>query len=165
MDLLLTHGFFLNEDPKELQIMKPYPPMGILYLSSHLRAKGFEVEIFDSTFRTREELFRRLQSGPPATIGIYANLMTRPAAVAIIEYARGCGWRVIAGGPEPANYPHEYLAAGADAIVSGEGELALEALLRGEPIERIPGMCYRANDGSVVSTGPAKLLADLDAQP
>jgi anaerobic magnesium-protoporphyrin IX monomethyl ester cyclase len=34
MDLLLTHGYFLYEDPKELQIMKPYAPLGILYLSS-----------------------------------------------------------------------------------------------------------------------------------
>ena len=39
-DLLLTHGYFLYEDPKELQIMKPYAPLGILYLCSHLRAKG-----------------------------------------------------------------------------------------------------------------------------
>ena len=45
MDLLLTHGYFLHEDPKELQIMKPYAPLGILYLSSHLRAKGFAVEM------------------------------------------------------------------------------------------------------------------------
>ena len=36
MDLLLTHGYFLYEDPKELQIMKPYVPLGILYLTSHL---------------------------------------------------------------------------------------------------------------------------------
>ena len=35
-DLLLTHGYFLYEDPKELQIMKPYAPLGILYLCSHL---------------------------------------------------------------------------------------------------------------------------------
>ena len=48
MDLLLTHGYFLHEDPKELQIMKPYAPLGILYLSSHLRAKGFDVEVYDS---------------------------------------------------------------------------------------------------------------------
>ena len=40
MELLLTHGYFLAEDPKELQIMKPYAPLGLLYLSSHLRAKG-----------------------------------------------------------------------------------------------------------------------------
>jgi len=60
MDLLLTHGYFLFEDPKELQIMKPYAPLGILYLSSHLRAKGFDVEVYDSTFGSREELLRIL---------------------------------------------------------------------------------------------------------
>ena len=53
MDLLLTHGYFLYEDPKELQIMKPYVPLGILYLTSHLRARKFEVEVFDSTFSSR----------------------------------------------------------------------------------------------------------------
>ncbi len=41
MRLLLTHAYFLSEDPKERQIMKPYAPLGILYLSSYLRGKGF----------------------------------------------------------------------------------------------------------------------------
>lgn len=145
--------------------MKPYAPLGILYLSSYLRSKGFGVEIYDSTFRSRDELFRLLEAGPPATLGIYVNLITRATALTILERAAACGWRVIAGGPEPANYPEEYLAAGAHAIVSGEGELALEALLHGVPVERIPGMWYRTEDGRAVSTGPAKLLADLDAQP
>ncbi len=44
MDLLLTHGYFLREDPKERAIMKPYVPLGILYLSSYLRGKGFDVD-------------------------------------------------------------------------------------------------------------------------
>lgn len=43
-DLLLTHGYFLFEDPKEQQIMKPYAPLGILYICSHLRGKGFDVD-------------------------------------------------------------------------------------------------------------------------
>ena len=73
MDLLLTHGYFLYEDPKELQIMKPYAPLGILYLSSHLRAKHFDVEIYDSTFGSREELFRILADGPPSVVGIGGN--------------------------------------------------------------------------------------------
>ena len=55
-DLLLTHGYFLFEDPKELQIMKPYAPLGILYLCSHLRAKGFDVDVFDTTFSNRDTL-------------------------------------------------------------------------------------------------------------
>ena len=45
MDLLLTHGYFLHEDAKELQIMKPYAPLGLLYLSSHLRARGFDLRL------------------------------------------------------------------------------------------------------------------------
>ena len=32
-DLLLTHGYFMADDPKEMQIRKPYVPLGIaLYL-------------------------------------------------------------------------------------------------------------------------------------
>jgi radical SAM superfamily enzyme YgiQ (UPF0313 family) len=148
MDLLLTHGYFLHEDAKELQIMKPYAPLGLLYLSSHLRARGFGVEIYDSTFGSREELFRILETEKPATLGVYANLMTRPNAIAILRRAVECGWRVVVGGPEPANYAVQYLEAGADVVVPGEGELALEAILRGEPME-----------------SPARLIEDLDAQP
>ena len=49
-DILLTHGYFLAEDEKERQIMKPYPPLGLLYLSAFLKRAGFSVEVFDSTF-------------------------------------------------------------------------------------------------------------------
>src|SRR5580693_154624 len=108
MKLLLTHAYFLHADPKEQQIMKPYPPMGILYLSSHLRARGFDVEIYDSTFGSREELFRIFSNGPPAAVGIYGNLMTRGNVLGIIAAARAEGWRVMLGGPEPLNYAEEY---------------------------------------------------------
>ncbi len=49
-------------------------------------------------------------------------------------------------------------------MVAGEGELALEAILRGVPLEQVPGLFFRAGSGTV-HTGPARLLADLDAQP
>jgi anaerobic magnesium-protoporphyrin IX monomethyl ester cyclase len=107
MRLLLTHGFFLSEDPKEQQVLRPYPPLGILYISAYLRSRGFEVDIYDSTWGTREELFRILDQGPPAMLGLYANLLTRRNALAIIARARANGWKVIVGGPEPANYAEE----------------------------------------------------------
>ncbi len=66
MDLLLTHGYFLSEDAKEREIMKPYAPLGLLYLSSHLRARGFDVEIYDSTFGSRQELLRADRDGASA---------------------------------------------------------------------------------------------------
>jgi anaerobic magnesium-protoporphyrin IX monomethyl ester cyclase len=165
MDLLLTHGYFLREDPKELQIMKPYAPLGLLYLSSYLRGQGFDVEVYDSTFGSREELFRLLETEPPSLLGIYANLMTRGNALSILARAVERGWKVIVGGPEPSNYAEQYLAAGAHAVVAGEGELALAAILRGAPLEQVPGLYFRGPDGAVVHTGPAQLLPDLDAQP
>jgi anaerobic magnesium-protoporphyrin IX monomethyl ester cyclase len=168
MKLLLTHGYFLAEDAKEQEIVKPYPPLGILYLSSHLRRKGFEVEIYDSTFGSRQELFDILDQGPPAAIGIYANLMTRANAIEIAGRAHAAGWRVIFGGPEPANYAGEYLAYG-DVVVCGEGEAALEQLLASDFIpsawSSIAGLAFHASDGSLVRTGPAQLISDLDAQP
>src|SRR5579863_5882804 len=129
MDLLLTHGYFLYEDPKELQIMKPYVPLGILYIASHLRAKGVAVEVFDSTFSSRQELFRLLRATPPAVLGIYSNLMTRAKVIEIVRVAKEAGWKTVAGGPEPGAYVEEYLTAGADVVVIGEGEVTVEELL------------------------------------
>src|SRR5215813_12282625 len=103
-ELLLTHGYFLYEDPKELQIMKPYAPLGILYLCSHLRSKGFSVDVYDTTFSSRVELFQHLRSQTPSVLGVYANLRTRANVIEILKVARECGWRTIVGGPEPSSY-------------------------------------------------------------
>jgi anaerobic magnesium-protoporphyrin IX monomethyl ester cyclase len=169
MKLLLTHGYFLMEDPKELRIMKPYAPLGILSISAHLRNKGFDVDIYDSTFGTREELFQILDEGPPGALGIYGNLMTRRNVLDLVERGRAAGWKVILGGPEPPNYAEEFLAAGADLIVAGEAELSLERLLA-SGLDRsrwaaIPGIIFSGDDGAVVRTGPAELISNLDTQP
>jgi anaerobic magnesium-protoporphyrin IX monomethyl ester cyclase len=169
MKLLLTHGYFLYEDPKEQEIMKPYVPLGILYLSSHLRRKGFEVEVYDSTFGSKDELFRILRQEPPAILGIYGNLMTRRNVVELVGVARAAGWTVLLGGPEPSNYPEQYLDSGADLIVAGEAELTVESLLetKFEPASwpAINGLIFRSESGAMVRTPPASLIKDLDGQP
>lgn len=169
MKLLLTHAYFLFEDPKEQQIMKPYAPLGLLYLSSHLRKQGFAVDIYDSTFGSKSELFDFLRDGPPATIGIYANLMTRINALEIIRVAREAGWNVIVGGPEPANYPEQYLECGADVVVVGEGELAVEKLIASDfdrnTWHEIAGLIFTGANGGIVRTPSTPLIKDLDAQP
>ncbi len=98
-ELLLTHGYFLYEDPKELQIMKPYAPLGILYLCSHLRKQGFDVDVFDTTFSSHDALLHHLRTETPSVLGIYANLMTRGNVVEILKAAREAGWKTIVGGP------------------------------------------------------------------
>jgi anaerobic magnesium-protoporphyrin IX monomethyl ester cyclase len=171
MDLLLTHGYFLYEDPKELQVMKPYPPLGILYICAHLRNKGFHVEVFDSTFSSRRQLFELIKQGPPSVLGVYANLMTRSNVVEILRYAKDAGWQTIAGGPEPGAYIEEYLDAGADIVVIGEGEITLEELLpvlgahSPDALERVAGIAFRSREGDIVQTRPRDQIRDITRQP
>jgi len=151
--------------------MKPYVPLGILYLCSHLRQKGFKVEVFDSTFSTYQDLLFALEHTPPAVLGIYANLMTRPSVVKILQAAKATGWRTVVGGPEPGSYIREYLEAGADVVVVGEGELTLEELLPAlredspAALHRVNGIAFRLPDGNIHVTPPRAQIANIDLQP
>jgi radical SAM superfamily enzyme YgiQ (UPF0313 family) len=172
MDLLLTHGYFLEEDPQERRVMKPYPPLGLLYLASHLKARGFSVSVFDSTFSTFEGLRAKLVRERPPVVGIYCNLMTKANVLRLLEECREAGAAVVLGGPEPPHHAAEYLSRGADAVVVGEGERTLEDLLprllarpRARDWEKVAGLVYRDETGTVVRTPPRPLIPDLDAQP
>ena len=151
--------------------MKPYPPLGILYISSHLRKKGIRVEVFDSTFGSRDELFQILRQGPPAILGVYANLMTRSNVLEILRAAKESGWQTVVGGPEPSAYLAEYLNAGADVVVIGEGEVTVEELvpvMRAGSRDALPGVdgiAFLDSDGNIVRTKPREQLRDIDAQP
>jgi radical SAM superfamily enzyme YgiQ (UPF0313 family) len=170
MDLLLTHGYFLDEDAHEREVMRPYPPLGILYISAHLKARGFDVAVFDSTFDTLDNFRRTIAAERPPVVGLYANMLTRRTVLRMIPVCKEHGAQVVVGGPDPANYAEGYLEYGADVVVIGEGELTLEALLphlaRYGPHEMgsIPGIVYR-EDEQVIRTEPREYLSDLDAQP
>lgn len=151
--------------------MKPYVPLGILYLSSYLRAQGYAVEVFDTTFREREELFKALRATSPSVLGVYANLMTRPNVLEILRAAKEAGWKTVVGGPEPGAYLDEYLSAGADVVVIGEGEVTLGELLPAlradsrSTLAQVNGIAFRNEDGSIHQTPARALIPDIDAQP
>ena len=56
MNVLLTHGYFIAEDPAEARIMKPYPPLGLLCLSAWLAKEGIPNKVYDTTFSSLEGL-------------------------------------------------------------------------------------------------------------
>ena len=75
---------------------------------------------------------------------------------------------VVAGGPHPSARAGEVLQLGADAVVIGEGEEALPALLErllaGQSPAGLPGVATLAADGRLLQ-GPRPKLVDLEAYP
>jgi len=170
MDILLAHGYFLSLDAAEQRVMRPHPPLGLLYLSSHLKRKGVRVGVFDGTFRTIEDFSNTLERERPPIVGIAVNLMTKRNALTMIAIARRRGAKVIIGGPDPPHHAASYLDAGADVVVIGEGEQTLEELvevlrLPNPDLSPIAGIVFKAADGAVVRTPARALLPDLDSQP
>lgn len=171
MDLLLTHGYFMRNDPAELKVNKPYPPLGLLYITAYLRERGHDVAVFDSTFNNFESFRAKLQTGSPRIVGIYVNMMTRRHALKMIHLVNESGALVVVGGPEPVNYPDEYLDAGVDLIVKGEGEAALAEIinLRAESahpdFSAVQGLIYNTSDGTRVETPARAQTPKLDELP
>ncbi len=171
MDILLAHGYFLHEDPHELAVMKPYPPLGMLYVSSHLKAKDFDVGVFDSTFSSMDNFQQIVQDQRPPIVGIYTTLMTKQNVLKMARFCKSLGITVVLGGPEPPHYADEYLKRGADVIIIGEGELTLEDLLPHlaqhglNQLGEIQGIAFRDDAGQVIRTAPRPYIQDLDAQP
>ena len=169
MDLLLSHGYFLGLDEVEQRVMRPHPPLGLLYLSSFLKSRGVDVQVFDSTFRSLDEFASTISTTRPPVVGLAANLMTKRNVLRMMAIAGAGGARVVIGGPDPPHHAEAYLDAGADVVVVGEGEQTLEELLPrlalGRDLSSVNGIAYKAADGSVVRTPARALLPDLDALP
>ncbi|MEN8162567.1 MAG: radical SAM protein [Acidobacteriota bacterium] len=170
-NILLSHGYCLEEDPHEREVMMPYPPLGLLYLASHLEARGFTVTVHDLTFSSLMEFHRNLNEMRPTVLGLYGNLLTRQRLLEMIALGRSAGATIVLGGPEPAAHAEEYLKRGVDVIVSGEGEETLEALLRHLPehglegLNEIQGVIFKDPSGTIIRTPPRPQIRNLDDQP
>jgi anaerobic magnesium-protoporphyrin IX monomethyl ester cyclase len=134
--ILISHSYFLNHDPKQLARMNPYSPLSTLIAAARLRDDGHAVEFFDATFADGLSVFEeRLDRAKPSLVAIMEdnfNFLTkmctarrRRDALAMIEAAGKRGCRVVVNGPDSNDQPKPYLAAGADAVLAGDGEEAL----------------------------------------
>ena len=154
-----------------------YPPLGLCYLSSYVKAhvQGIETALFEITYdMALDEAARRITRISPDLVGITAYTVGFHEVMALCRCLRECLPDVIIclGGPHITSLPGS-LPREADIGVCGEGEETLReicAVLHGrkqllpELLKAIQGICY--HDGSTVaSTPPREILADLDSLP
>ncbi len=170
--IVLTHAYYLYEDPKELQIMKPYPPLGLLYVSGYLNEQDIPNHVFDSTFSNQQEQLECIAQKKPDVVAIYTNLMTKVQVIKLIKILKTdaiYGFpKIVLGGPDITYNLENYLKAGAQYLVIGEGEETMaqlyEAIVEKRGISEIPGIAYLEND-KVVKTTPRTKMKDLGNLP
>jgi radical SAM superfamily enzyme YgiQ (UPF0313 family) len=172
MSIVLTHAYYLFEDPKEKQIMKPYPPLGLLYVSGFLNEMQAENHLFDSTFKNRDEQLDFIFDKQPQVVAIYTNLMTKINVIQLIRILKRderYGYpKIVLGGPDITYNIENYLKTGADYLVIGEGEETLYelcmALKSDKDIESVDGIAYLIN-GQVVKNKSRNKMKDLSDLP
>lgn len=172
MNVVLTHAYYLYEDDKEQKIMRPYAPLGLLYISSYLNKNKIENHVYDSTFYSFQEQLEFIEEKKPKAIAIYTNLMTKINVIKLIKKLKTNtklrGLKVILGGPDVTYNCENYLKAGADFLVIGEGEqTTLElcsAIFNNKSYNTIQGIAFLL-DEKVIKTAPRVKIKDLTDLP
>ncbi len=157
--------------PKYAQIGAVMPPLGILYIASHLKKGGkHEVAVLDANVLglSPEETAARAEGF--ACAGISATTLGYPYAVETARRlkARFPSIKLLFGGPHAQAAHEEVLRENPglfDFVCYAEGEYAVEQALEhfeGRlPKDAVLSMCYSGN-GAMVKNPPAEIPEDLD---
>jgi anaerobic magnesium-protoporphyrin IX monomethyl ester cyclase len=136
----VAHSYFLRYDPKQWERGKPYPPLATIQVAALLRQMGHDVSLFDAMLAGGvEDYAGSLSAAHPDVVVLYEdnfNFLTkmclgrmREAACRMIAEAHARGARVIVAGSDASDRPDAFLAAGAHAVLIGEGIAALAELV------------------------------------
>lgn len=140
-----------------------YPPLNLASIAGFLRTENQEttVEIIDGELHSCEEICDQVTA---PVVGISSNIMTYPSALRIAEAAHARGSKVVFGGPYPTSRARLILAERpfVDAVVTGDGEIAMRDYLRGLPDNAIPNLSYRR--GGAIFSNVSHVL-DLNTLP
>lgn len=171
MSLILSHAYYLFEDPREVKIMKPYPPLGLLYVSGYLNKKNITNHLFDSTFSNQKEQLSFIEKTQPKVIALYTNLMTKVNVIKLIKILKTESKyglpKIVLGGPDITYNVDNYLKAGANFLIIGEGEETMaelyNAIISDTEKSEINGIAFLENDRLVTTPARTKMkdLSDL----
>ncbi len=173
MSIVLTHGYFIEEDEKEQKIMRPYPPLGLLYISAYLEQNGVQHEVLDSTFSSESKWFSFIEQQQPKVIALYTNLMTKVKILELIEKVKAnellSHTKILLGGPDVTYNWEDYLKHGADFLVIGEGEETflefIEELEGAGNFEKVTGLAFVNKSGGVVKNQARIKIKEVDQLP
>ena len=182
-DVLFGQSYYLRFDPKLYRLMQPYPPLGTLIAAAAVRARGYDVGLFDAMLADSEtEWEAALDAHRPRVAVLYEDsfnylskmclLRMRRAAFVMLAAARRRGCVTLVCGSDASDQPQAYLENGADIVIVGEGEETLTAVLdrvtgrAPGPIGEVDGVVtVDGNTKTVVRAAPRAVMTDIDQLP
>lgn len=170
MNIVLTHGYFLEEDEKEKAIMRPYATLGLLYISAFLKQNEKSVKVIDSTFLNRESWKQQMLEAKPDVVAFYSNLVTKVTLLELSNWVDkefpNC--RLIIGGPDIRYNLENYLNAGFEFAVIGEGEQTMldlcETIANKGDVEQVQSIAF-LKDGQVFETSERTKIKEIGELP
>jgi len=173
MSILLTHAYFLAEDEIEQKIMKPYPPLGLLYISAYLDLHKISHQISDTTFLSEAEWFANIHKTKPQVIAFYTNLLTKVKILNLIKRLKKIEEykyiKIVLGGPDVTYNDENYLKYGADYLVVGEGEETFlefsQQFFGNQDFAEVDGLVFLSDNGEIIRNPPRKHIKDIDLLP
>lgn len=151
-----------------------YPPMGIMQLSSYLKAHTeHEIHLLDAVpfLWSYEKTLEKILELRPDVVGITTTThgIANTAIMARLLKKADSSITVIIGGSHVSAFPEHALAIPElDYAIRGDGEEPLKYLLErisnGENADGIAGVIWRRN-GEIIDNGVAEPIEDLDSIP
>ena len=145
-----------------------YPPLGILYIASHLEKAGYKATVIDCYMENIDafDLKQRIKILSPDVVGISMNTEQRYAGLKCAEIVKGISKKilVVIGGVDPTFLDEEILkrCPYVDVVVRGEGEKTFLELLRKNKKEDIAGITYREGD-RIIRNPDSSPIEDIDS--
>jgi len=180
-EIVLTHSYMLDFDPKQKRIGQPFAPLGTLYAASILKESGFSVYFHDPTLlKSPDQIIQVLQKEKPELLVIYDDGFSyltkmclenmRQIALRMNDLGHQFGARVIISSSDAGDNYSLYLEKKADFILLGEAENTLKEIARrilkeqGMQFDDIPGLAF-IKDGNIVITDPRAIIDNPDDLP
>ena len=162
---------------KQLRIVLIFPnpismiPNGFMYVAKRFRNNGFETKVMVNSFtdfKTMDDYYAYIDQQKPDAVGISYATLNLLEVYRLQNKLRKNGYLVIAGGDHPTICPEEVLQNGADFVVRGEGENAIDDLCAwirdGRKLDKRNKVRNASfiDDKHVVHNQSTERIADLD---
>ncbi|MDY6823078.1 MAG: radical SAM protein [Thermodesulfobacteriota bacterium] len=168
--------FLANVGKRQVEFPLVTPPMGIMSLAAYIRSRyNADIRLLNQKVPNcpNSRVVAMAREFKADVVGLSA---TSPTAHNLPEITHGIkaampGTLIVLGGAHVSSVGGDAMAnTEADAAVAGEGEIALEQILRarfeGDTLADVPGIFRRTQDGRIVQNpGRIPFIKDIDTLP